>query len=423
MGRRGTEWRWMCILSAVIAAGAQAQQDPTERFIAKPQQTATARVDSAEIDVPGSQHWVDSGIDLRPGDRARITVTGKLQYSGANENGPEGFPRGFRDLIRNMPVNEAGRGAAVARIGDAESSLAFLVGASKEIRASVAGRLFVGINQGSNDQAEGGFHVKVEVLERAASNAPASGSGSANSASASSGTATQQAAPLQSSAQTSGATARGTAPAQEAAPAQPAQLPADVFDKIPGRIRDKDGNPGDMVNFLILGSEDQVKQAFQAAGWVQVDRTAKEAALHGLLASLSKEAYTNMPMSELYLFGRAQDYGFAHAEPISVAMTRHHLRLWKAPFTVHGQTLWVGAATHDIGFERDQRNKGITHKIDPAVDEERSYVEQTLSQTGLFSSVAHATPPNPLTEAKTATGGSFHSDGRVLVLTCTAAGK
>jgi hypothetical protein len=28
----------------------------------------------------------------------------------------------------------------------------------------------------------------------------------------------------------------------------------------------------------------------------------------------------------------------------------------------------------------------------------------------------HVTPANPLTEAKTATGGSFHSDGRVVVL-------
>ncbi|MDR3721220.1 MAG: hypothetical protein P4L00_06440 [Candidatus Acidoferrales bacterium] len=28
----------------------------------------------------------------------------------------------------------------------------------------------------------------------------------------------------------------------------------------------------------------------------------------------------------------------------------------------------------------------------------------------------HLTPSSPLTEAKTATGGSFHSDGRILVL-------
>ena len=33
--------------------------------------------------------------------------------------------------------------------------------------------------------------------------------------------------------------------------------------------------------------------------------------------------------------------------------------------------VWVGAGTHDIGFEKDQRNGKVTHKIDPAVDGER----------------------------------------------------
>jgi hypothetical protein len=124
-----------------------------------------------------------------------------------------------------------------------------------------------------------------------------------------------------------------------------------------------------------------------------------------------------MPMSPLYLFGRQQDYGWAHAEPIKVVASRNHLRIWKAPFTVDGQTLWVGAATHDIGFEKDQRSKnGITHKIDPDIDLERNFVQQTLCSTGLVAEVTHFLPQNPLQEAKTATGGTFHSNGQVLIL-------
>jgi hypothetical protein len=123
-----------------------------------------------------------------------------------------------------------------------------------------------------------------------------------------------------------------------------------------------------------------------------------------------------MPMSILYLFNRPQDYGFAHAEPVKVAMSRNHLRVWKSPYEVGGKPLWCVAATHDIGFERDQRNNGVTHKIDPAVDGEREYVDGTLSATGLVVERDHVTPPNPLTTAKTATGGEFHSDGRIAVL-------
>ena len=78
--------------------------------------------------------------------------------------------------------------------------------------------------------------------------------------------------------------------------------------------------------------------------------------------------------------------------------------------------MWCVAATHDIGFERDQRNNGVTHKIDPAIDGEREYVDGTLSGTGLISLRDHVAPSDPLTTAKTATGGEFHSDGRILVL-------
>ena len=171
-----------------------------------------------------------------------------------------------------------------------------------------------------------------------------------------------------------------------------------------------------MVNFLLLGTQDQVERVFRTAGWVLVDKDVKGALLTGAMQSLSKESYLTLPMSQLYLFGRPQDYGWAHAEPIKVAASRHHLRVWKAPSSVNGVPLWVGAATHDIGFDRDRRNNGVTHKIDPDIDLERDYVEKTLTGTGLVPSFTYATPADPLREANTATGGSFHSDGRVLVL-------
>jgi hypothetical protein len=43
-------------------------------------------------------------------------------------------------------------------------------------------------------------------------------------------------------------------------------------------------------------------------------------------------------------------------------------------------------------------------------------VNGTLSGTGLVVQRAYVAPADPLTTAKTATGGEFHSDGRILVL-------
>src|SRR5256886_12588088 len=330
-----------------------------------------------EVQLTGEDFWIDTSMDIQAGEHVLITATGKLRYADAkDDNGPDGIPRGFKDLLRVLPFNEAGRGALIGRIGDKDTAHPFVIGARRDVLAPVSGRLSVGINQITNDTGDGNYAVRMEVY-----------------------------------------TPEGGIPRVVAR--QVSSFPGmdnSLFSKIPRRVGDKDGNPGDMVNFLILGSEGAMQRVFTTAGWVKVDADVKGTVLHGIIGGLSKESYLTMPMSQLYLFGRPQDYGWAHAEPISVVRSRNHLRIWQAPFAVDGETVWVGAATHDIGFERDQRNNGITHKIDPDIDAERSYVEKTLSNTGLVGQVMHFLPDDPMKEAKTATGGSFHSNGQVLVL-------
>jgi LssY C-terminus len=330
-----------------------------------------------EVQITGEQSWSDTGIDLQPGEHIVVTATGKLRYADTKEdNGPDGIARGFTDLLRILPFNGAGRGALIGRVGDAEIAQPFLLGANRDVIAPVAGRLAIGINQANDDTGEGTYTVHIEIRAPDVN-------------------ATYH--PSRQVKMISG-------------------VDASVFAKLPRRIADKEGNPGDMVNFLILGSENTMQKVFTTAGWVKVDADVRGTVLHGILESISKESYLTMPMSPLYLFGRSQDYGWAHAEPIKVVASRNHLRIWKASFQIDGQTLWVGAATHDIGFERDERNNGVTHKIDPDIDLERDYVEKTLTSTGLVAEVTHVLPADPLKEARTATGGSFHSDGHVLVL-------
>ncbi len=171
-----------------------------------------------------------------------------------------------------------------------------------------------------------------------------------------------------------------------------------------------------MVNFVLVGSEQQVKDALEAANWHVADTDNKEAVLKAVLQTYQKKDYLQMPMSQLYLFGRKQDYGYELAQAYSVVASRHHFRIWKAPATWNGQTVWAGAGTHDIGFEKDQRNGKVTHKIDPAVDGERDNIGQTLQASGKVKSLYYYLPPDPVQGAKNATGGGYHSDGRVLVL-------
>jgi LssY C-terminus len=339
-----------------------------------------AQNSTQNVKVAGNQVWTDTKIDVQAGDKIRLTGSGTIQYPTLQPSGPEGLARGWRDLLRAYPVTDGNRGALIGRIGSADTAQAFLVGGSKDLVVPQSARLFLGINQQDGDAADGSFNVKVEILEKAP----------------------KPASPVSAKAAAVDAPIPGITP--------------DLLKKIPRRVADKAGNPGDMVNFLIIGSEENLREAFKDAGWVLVDKTESDAVLHGILATLSKQAYLEMPMSELYLFGRSQDFGFAHAEPISVVASRNHLRIWKAPFAVDGQTFWVGAATHDTGFEKDQRNGNVTHKIDPDIDKEREYLGETLNGTGIVTQLSHVVPPDPLKGAKTATGGTFHSDGRILVM-------
>jgi hypothetical protein len=351
-----------------------------------PQTTSTPSTPS-EFNVPATVEWLDTNLDLRAGEKIRLTASGTIKYPADKKHpdgrtfGPDGLERSYEDLIHQYAVTDAGHGSLIARLGSADSGQPFLVGASKEYAAPVAGRLFLGINQSLKNAstATGKFHIKIEVLDPGLA--------------------------------TTAATTAGGPPDASIPSITPGLLA-----KIPRRISDPQGNPGDMVNVLIVGTEDEAVQVFTAAGWVKVDSSVQNTVANAILDSLEKKDYLTMPMSTLYLFERPQDYGFAHAEPVRVAMSRNHLRVWKSPYEVDGRPLWCIAATHDIGFERDQRNNGVTHKIDPAIDGEREYVNATLTGTGLVVERNHVTPADPLTEAKTATGGTFHSDGRILVL-------
>lgn len=343
--------------------------------------SATPALTSYTIEVVGSKQWFDTNIDLHRGEKLKFTADGTITYSKGNHFGPAGIARSFADLIHQYAVPNGGHGELIGRLGSGEASDAFEIGETSTYTAPVAGHLFLGINQSLQDAsgATGSFHVKIEVVNQ--------------------GIATDD------------KTAIG-GPAETPLPA----ITTKLLDSLPRRVADQNHSPGDMVNILIVGSEKQLVKAFTAADWVSVDKTVGNTVMNGLLNTFEKKDYLTMPMSTLYLFDRSQDYGFAHAEPVRVFMSRNHLRVWKSPYEVEGRPLWCIAATHDIGFERDQRNNGVTHKIDPAIDGEREYVNQTLSGTGLVAARTHVVPTTPITEAKTATGGGFHSDGRILVL-------
>ena len=71
----------------------------------------------SKVKISGQQPWTDTGVDLIAGDHVTVSSTGQLNYMENSAVGPQGVTRTWKDTLRALPVNDAGRGALIARIG------------------------------------------------------------------------------------------------------------------------------------------------------------------------------------------------------------------------------------------------------------------------------------------------------------------
>jgi LssY-like putative type I secretion system component LssY len=386
-------------------------------------QTSAAPVDKT-VEVAPSEKWVDTGIDLHVGDV--VDISAQTRGSGATLCDPQGAP----DVTSagKLPMESALPGALIAKLQEKLETPVFL-GAERQLKITAAGHLYLGANvdsanRGSSPSCAGKYSVKIHV---AAGNAAASVGSKLSSAAeiwmaGQFGIGPQAASnPGSTVVPATGSAGKGATPAAAAVklPVSNAVLDVEVgksLQALPRRVNDEFKNPGDMVNFVLIGSEKQVQDALTAANWHGADTSTSGAMANAGLMATEKQDYLAMPMSQLYLFGRVQDFGYEMAEPYAMVASRHHFRIWKSTAIYKGQPVWAGAGTHDIGFEKDQRNGKVTHKIDPAVDGERDHIGESLEQAGTVKMMSYFTPSDPVEESKNATGGGFHSDGRVLVI-------
>ncbi len=116
----------------------------------------------------GTSDWLDTNLDLRAGDQLTFTATGSMTTGPGKTATPQGASRGFRDLIKAYPVNEAGQAALIGRIGSSDAAIPFLIGASKTFKSPRQGRLFLNVNKSTNDAPDGTYNVTVEFTTRGA---------------------------------------------------------------------------------------------------------------------------------------------------------------------------------------------------------------------------------------------------------------
>jgi hypothetical protein len=175
---------------------------------------------------------------------------------------------------------------------------------------------------------------------------------------------------------------------------------------------------GDPLNLVLVGNAPVMMAALSECGWSFTHRIDGTTVRRMIDSALEGRPYLTAPVSSVFVFGRKQDVAFQRARP-NLAQ-RNHLRLWRAPYTVEGQSVWIGQVSRDIGIKLTRKSPTLTtHVIDPLVDEARQFVLESLLHRYRIASFGfiRAAEPAPLAHPRTnLTGDPYITDGLRLVV-------
>jgi hypothetical protein len=183
----------------------------------------------------------------------------------------------------------------------------------------------------------------------------------------------------------------------------------------PKLTRTSQGIPGDPVNVALVGSQLEVVHAFIKAGWSAPVPTTVRTALRISESVVLGRAYSDAPVSNLYLFGRKQDLAFE--KPVGKgARRRHHVRFWRVEGeTMDGRPVWLGAATYDRSVGFSHRTGQITHHIGPDVDTERDFLMDELLTCGQVTRTYRIPGIGPTDDGRNGGKDRYYTDGEIVV--------
>lgn len=138
---------------------------------------------------------------------------------------------------------------------------------------------------------------------------------------------------------------------------------------VPDRTLTLDGRAADAVNVVFLGSEEQLTEAFDAAGWFGTDPMSRRTAFHEIGAFLLVKNYPRGPMSTQLLDGSAQ--ALSLQKGLDSLAIRDHLRIWRTSRRWLGQPAWFAASTQDVSATLSVGKLRFIHHVDGDIDVER----------------------------------------------------
>ena len=139
----------------------------------------------------------------------------------------------------------------------------------------------------------------------------------------------------------------------------------------------------DALNMALLGDSADIVAAFRAAGWTSANRMSLRADVATFVRAAEDRGYAHQPISTLLMNGQPAALMFERVT--NTFAKRHHVRIWRWSDRIDGSPVWLASASHDVAitFVADRRH--FTHKVDPALDQEREKLTADLWLAGCIA--------------------------------------
>jgi hypothetical protein len=188
-----------------------------------------------------------------------------------------------------------------------------------------------------------------------------------------------------------------------------------AIDEAPGVTVTGNKHPGDPLNVALVGSESQLKNSMEAAGWLPADPLSIKSDLKIAADTVLDRPYKKAPVSSLYLWGRKEDLAFEFPVGKSPGK-RHHVRFWKsAQVDAAGRPAWFGSATYDERVGLSHTTGQVTHHISADVDAERDFLFAALKKAGGVKEVQVVEDFHKVRQGKNGGGDPWRTDGRLFI--------
>ncbi|MFN2452971.1 MAG: LecA/PA-IL family lectin [Pyrinomonadaceae bacterium] len=117
-----------------------------------------ARFLTRNVEVALGPNWIDSGVDVRRGQRVRVNASGTIVAGRTRIT-----PSGLRSIDPSAPLPRAAEGVLIGAISNDPNAPIIEIGLSREFEADRDGRLYLTVNRSTYTDARGSFAAQIRT--------------------------------------------------------------------------------------------------------------------------------------------------------------------------------------------------------------------------------------------------------------------